>query len=297
MSELVIDRSLPFVDAHHHVYEPTKLRYDWLTEEGAIYTDLLGDYKLARADWPMWRLLREFRGSHVVKSVHIEASYDGEDPVDETRYLDAAAAEHGLPNGLIVLVDMLTDAGAAQIDAHLAASDRVRGVRIRRHPEGGGSPALLANLRRLGELDLSFEIRAWPGPLRDARRSAEAAPDTRFVVGNTGMPLERGEAYHRQWHTEMAALAELPNVHVKVSGLGMADHHWTIDSIRPYVHGCLELFGPGRTMFGSNWPVDVVYSSYLDTIDAYRQLIVEAGLSHDDQARVLATNAEAFYRI
>ncbi|MEO6206420.1 MAG: amidohydrolase family protein [Candidatus Limnocylindrales bacterium] len=297
MSEPIVDRTLPFVDAHHHVTEPTKLRYDWLTEEGAIYTDLLGDYKVARADWPMWRLLREFHGSNVVKSVHIEASYDGPDPVDETRYLDTVAAAHGLPNAFVVLVDMLSDTGATQIDAHLAASDRVRGVRIRQHPEGGGGPTFVANLRRLAELDLSFELRAWPGPLRDARRSAEAAPSTAFVVGNAGMPLERGNDYRKRWRTEMAALAELPNVHVKVSGLGMADHRWTIDSIRPYVEACLELFGPERTMFGSNWPVDVVYSSYIDTIDAYRRLIVEYGLSLEDQGRVLAKNAEAFYRI
>jgi predicted TIM-barrel fold metal-dependent hydrolase len=118
-----------------------------------------------------------------------------------------------------------------------------------------------------------------------------------FVIGNTGMPLQRDPAYTEWWRTEMRALAELPNVHVKVSGLGMADHRWTIDSIRPYVHGCLELFGVERTMFGSNWPVDAVYSSYLATVDAYRTLIAEAGLTHDEQARVLASNAEAFYRI
>lgn len=292
-----IDRSLPFVDAHHHVYEPSRLRYDWLTEGGAIYTGLLGDYKLARSDWPMWRLLREFHGSNVVKSVHIEASYDGPDPVDETRYLDAVADEFGMPNGFVVLVDMLRPAGLDQLDAHLAASDRIRGVRIREHPAGGGDTTFLANLRRLGELGLSFEIRAWPGPLRDARRSAEAAPETAFVIGNTGMPLQRDPAYFDRWRAEMADLAALDNVHVKVSGLGMVDHRWTIDSIRPWVLACLDLFGPERTMFGSNWPVDAVYSSYLATTDAYRRLLLEAGLSEADRARVLATNAESFYRI
>ncbi|MEO5883924.1 MAG: amidohydrolase family protein, partial [Candidatus Limnocylindrales bacterium] len=258
---------------------------------------LLGDYKLARADWPMARLLREFHGSNVTASVHIEASYDGADPVDETRYLEAVADEFGMPNAFVVLVDMLTEAGARQLDAHLAASSRVRGVRIREHPAGGGDATFRANLRRLADLDLSFEIRAWPGPLRDARISAESAPDTRFVVGNTGMPLERGASYFAHWRSEMAVLAVLPNVHVKVSGLGMADHRWTIASIRPYVLACLDLFGTERTMFGSNWPVDVVYSSYLATIDAYRVLVAEAGLTRDEQASVLATNAEAFYRI
>ena len=83
-----IDRSIPFVDAYHHVTEPSLNPYDWLTEDGAIYSDYLGDYKLARADWPMDRLLREVsNGSNVIKSVHVKAARTGPDPVDETRYL------------------------------------------------------------------------------------------------------------------------------------------------------------------------------------------------------------------
>ena len=70
-----------------------------------------------------------------------------------------------------------------------------------------------------------------------------------------------------------------------------------VDSIRPWVLTMIELFGVERTIFGTNWPVDATYASYLETVDAYRRVIAEAGLSRADQTRPLKDNAEAFYRI
>ena len=173
----------------------------------------------------------------------------------------------------------------------------MRGVRIREHPAGGGDARFLANMRAIAGLGLSFESRAWPGPLADALITARALPELPFVVGSTGMPLERGSDYFRWWRREMAALAELPNTVCKISGLGMADHRWTVESIRPWVLACIELFGADRCMFGTNWPVDAVYASYLMTVDAYRTIVADAGFDRVDQARLLSGNARAFYRI
>lgn len=296
MSQPEVDRSIPFVDAYHHVTEPSRNTYDWLTEEGAIYTDYLGDYKLVRADWGMARLLREFHGSNVIKSVHVEAAWSGPDPVDETRYLATVTAEHGMPDAYVVLCDMTGGDARPQLDAHLAASPLVRGVRIREHPEGD-HPVFLDNLRACAERDLHFETRAWPGRLMRCHTSAAAVPEAQFVVGASGMPMADTPEEFQHWRRELTALAELPNVHCKVGGLGMVQHHWTVESIRPWVLAMIELFGVERVMFGTNWPVDAVYASYLMTVDAYRTILAEAGFSRDDQARMLARNAEAFYRI
>ena len=292
-----IDRSIPFVDAYHHITEPSRHPYDWLTEDGAIYTDYLGDYKLARADWPMDRLLREFYGSNVVKSVHVEAAWSGPDPVDETRYLAQVTAQYGMPNAYVAFCEMTEGDVRSQLDAHLAASPLVRGVRIRQHPEGGGDAVFLDNLRACAERGLHFETRAWPGALGHAHASAVAASDVSFVVGASGMPMSESPDEFALWSREMAALAGLPNVLCKVGGLGMVQHRWTVESIRPWVLTMIELFGPERIMFGTNWPVDAVYASYLMTVDSYRQILAGAGFSRHDTARMLGTNAEAFYRI
>ncbi len=245
----------------------------------------------------MWRLLREFHGSNVVGSVHIEAAWSGPDPVDETRYLARVSAESEMPNALVVLVDLVAGDAERELAAHLEASSLVRGVRIRQHPDGGGDARFLDNMRTVARLGLSFESRAWPGPLADVAITARAVPELTIVVGSTGMPLERGAEYFAWWRREMADLAELPNTVCKVSGLGMADHRWTVASIRPWVEACIELFGPTRCMFGSNWPVDAVYASYLMTIDALRTIVADAGLRRTDQESLLSGTARVTYRI
>jgi predicted TIM-barrel fold metal-dependent hydrolase len=77
----------------------------------------------------------------------------------------------------------------------------------------------------------------------------------------------------------------------------MNDHTWTIDSIRPWVLQCIESFGPERVMFASNWPVCVLFGSYLRLIDAYRLILAREGFSREDQEQMLYRNAERIYRI
>ena len=95
-------------------------------------------------------------------------------------------------------------------------------------------------------------------------------PDIQVILGHAGFPVQRDAEYFDLWRTEMSAPGEAENVACKVSGFGMADNHWTIESIRPWVLHCIEAFGPGRIMFGTNWPVDVLYATYLEQTDAYR---------------------------
>ena len=93
----------------------------------------------------------------------------------------------------------------------------------------------------------------------------------------------------------MRRLARCPNVFVKLSGYGMTDNRWTVDSIRPFVRGPIEWFGPERAMFGSNFPVDRLMADYDRLWNAYRTLI--ADLSEPEQAALLGGTAERVYRI
>ena len=93
----------------------------------------------------------------------------------------------------------------------------------------------------------------------------------------------------------MAAAAEADNVICKISGLGIGDNTWTVDSIRPYVLHCIETFGPERSLFASNWPVDWLWSSYDAVVDAYTGIV--AGFSQDEKAAMFSKNSEALYGI
>jgi predicted TIM-barrel fold metal-dependent hydrolase len=291
-----VDRSIPFIETHHHLWELGRFPYGWLQDPGLPgHNAFIGDYKMLRQDWGPARLFREFYGQHVIKSVHVEADYSGPDPVEETAWLETVAAEYGMPNGIVAYADLQQDGAEAELDRHLAASDRVRGIRIRAHPSEPDT-VFLRNYAALAARGLSYELNASPGGLLSGRDVAAAYPDVQVILGHTGNPLQR-DPYFEWWKREISALAEVPNVACKISGLGMGDHAWTIDSIRPWVMHAIESFGTQRAMFATNWPVDVLFAPYIEQVDAYRVIIAEAGFSAADQARMLHGNAERLYRI
>ena len=173
-----VDRSIPFIETHHHLWELGRFSYEWLTDvlrpDGTIgptadYTAVIGDYRMIRQDWPMDRLRKEFYGSNVVKSVHIEASYAGPDAVEETAWLDSVAQATGFPNALVVYLDVARAGAQATLERHLAASARVRGVRPRGHPVDWDTAAFRDAMVALGGLGLSYELNASPGVLPATR--------------------------------------------------------------------------------------------------------------------------------
>jgi predicted TIM-barrel fold metal-dependent hydrolase len=83
------------------------------------------------------------------------------------------------------------------------------------------------------------------------------------------MPIERDPGSLQRWRKGMAAMAAQPNVVTKISALGTNDHSWTIASIRPIVLETIDAFGPDQTMFGSNFPVDSLYSSFAALYTAF----------------------------
>ena len=93
----------------------------------------------------------------------------------------------------------------------------------------------------------------------------------------------------------MTKISKMDNIICKISGLGMSDHNWTIESITPYVETCLELFGISRTIFATNWPVDGLYSDYSKVINAYKEITKFLSLS--EQEAFFYKNSENIYDI
>lgn len=297
--ETQVSREIPLIDAHHHLWDIDRFRYDWQEDrESGGGSALLGDYSMIRSDiGAPWRLFREFYGANVVKSIHVEAANAGADPVEETAWLDIVSKTHGMPNALVVRCDIGQVGVETELDRHLAASDLVRGVRFRFDPNDSNSAALRRGCTALGARSLSFELNVSPGNLLAGRDLAVANPKVQFILGHAGMPIRRDDAYFAHWRHEVSRLAEVENVACKVSGLGMADHRWTVASMRPWILHCIEAFGPSRIMFGTNWPVDILYATYIEQTDAYRTIIAEAGFDIHEQEAMLFRNAQTYYRI
>jgi predicted TIM-barrel fold metal-dependent hydrolase len=128
-----------------------------------------------------------------------------------------------------------------------------------------------------------------------ARRLAEQFPDLRVILGHAGFPLARDPDYHEQWKRGITELAQADNVSCKISGLGMADHRWDINSWRPWVLHCIEAFRVDRCMFGSNWPVDGLYASYETVLAAFDTITTD--FSHDEREGLFNRNTARIYRV
>jgi predicted TIM-barrel fold metal-dependent hydrolase len=149
--------------------------------------------------------------------------------------------------------------------------------------------ALLEKYSLIASLDVEWRNMA---KMRDLARKF---PNTVAVLDHCGFPKERTDEYFSSWRNGVTALAEADNAVCKISGLGMCDWNWTIDSIRPWVLHCIDAFGPARCIFATNWPVDRLFSTYDAVIDAYAEVI--SGFSQDEQVAMFSGNAEKLYGI
>ena len=93
----------------------------------------------------------------------------------------------------------------------------------------------------------------------------------------------------------MKVIASTDNIICKISGLGMGDNNWTVDSIRPFVEVCIEQFGCKKSLFATNWPIDSLWSSYSAVLGAYRA--ITANFTREEQKALFAGNAERIYKI
>ena len=286
---------LEFVETHVHLWDlgHPKVTYDWLGPDaefprvGPNFDDLKHDYL---AD----DFIAETRDANVTKAVHVQAALGTADPVDETEWLQAESDRTGFPHAAVVYADLGLSSAQAELERHLQCPV-TRGVRDFDAADHLGEPAYAKGYSLLLRYGLVASMNVKMQHMEAVRDLARAFPDIPVVIDHCGLPERRTEEYFLAWRTAMSTAAEAENVHCKISGLGMDDWHWTVDSIRPWVRHCIEAFGPDRCFFATNWPVDRLYSSYDTLVDAYREIV--SGFSGDEQAAMLSRNAERLYRI
>lgn len=295
---------IPFVDAHVHFWDLGRIAYPWLTPPfddagpngsvAAIAHDYLPDDY--RADLTGW----DVRGA-----VHVDAGAAPDWALDETRWLEEQAARTGLPDAIVAFAP-LDDPGVDSLLARQAAYPRVRGIRqiVNWHPDPRRSytPRDLtrdegwqAGYRLLARHGLSFDLQCYPAQMPGLVPLIAATPGTPVIVNHLGMPVPDDADGVGDWRRGMRALAAMPHVAVKLSGLGFIDRNWTIDRVRPFVREAIDLFGTDRCMVASDLPTDKLFAAPHRYLDTYRDLT--ADLSSDEVAALFAGNANRFYRL
>jgi predicted TIM-barrel fold metal-dependent hydrolase len=263
----------PFTDTHVHFHDFSHpgLRWDWLTAD-AVDPEL-GNYDAIKARrYIAEDFLAETRFRNVGHVVHVQAAIGSADPVAETQWLQESADRCGVPHGIVAYTD-LAAADCAETLAGHARFSNLRGIRDLRYDGYLADEAWQQGFARLADYGLVFCDDPLVEHMAALAALAKRYPDITICIDHAGYPRERGTAYFRLWRAEMKRLADCENTVVKISGLGMGDHRWSPGSIRPWVLACIELWGTDRAFFGTNWPVDRLYSSYCDVIDAYGQVI------------------------
>jgi predicted TIM-barrel fold metal-dependent hydrolase len=294
------------IDPHIHLWDLKTHHYPWLANPGVSF---VGDARELKHDYLIADLLGESGGIEILKVVHVEANHDPADPVEETRWLQGVANEagsRGMPNGIVAAADLAAKNAPQVLEAH-AAFANTRGIRqilnvhekklfdyIGRHLMR--DPVWRENFGLLRRYNLSFDLQLYPSQMEEAVALARAHADTQFIVNHAGMFVDRNSvAGYRAWREGMRQLAGCANVAVKISGLAMFDHKWSVESLRPYVLETIDTFGVERAMFASNFPVDRLFGAYEDIWHAYALIVADASESEKDA--LFRRNAERIYRI
>lgn len=295
----------PILDTHVHFWDHdvAGLRWPWL-EKGFIsplhsWTTEKASKQLEAMHDARRFTSAEFRaevaGLGVAGMVHAHAATT-DDPIQETEWLVAMAATDGWPLAIIGACDLASAAGPDVLRRHRAASDRCRAVRDMKGPKGLDVDACAATLAVAGELGFAVELRTAPENFDMFARLADGWPEITFVLSHASLPLQRTAESLRAWTVAATEIAKRPNLMCKISALcGGSDPEWTVDSIRPWAETCYDVFGPARTMLGSNWPVDRLFGTYADVVAAYRTIF--GSLSTDQQSALFYGNAAALYGI
>jgi predicted TIM-barrel fold metal-dependent hydrolase len=287
---------LEFTDSHVHFYDLSNpaLRYEWLLPDAPVDPSAGADHAIRSQRYWADDFIAESRFHNVTKVVHVQAAIGIEDPVEETRWLQEFADRLGVPNGIVAYLDLTRDDVPMQLERH-AAFANFRGIRDLRFD------GYLENDRwRHGYAQLSPHRLVFCGnpPLEQmalARDLARSNPDVTLCIDHAGWPRQRGDDYFRTWRAAMETVAAAENAVIKISGLGMADHRWTVESLRPWVLACIEIFGTDRSFFGTNWPVDRLYGSYGDVVNAYAE--ITSGFTLAEQRALFSGNANRVFRL
>lgn len=291
------------IDAHHHIWRRKDL--PWL--DGPMQPRIFGPYEAIRRDYPISEFLSDTAGSDVVKSVYVQANWAKDRFEDEVAYVQQAADETGFPHGIVGYADFLAPDVRPQLD-RLTKYRGMRGLRMQLQwhenpqyrfaagPDLARDPTLQRNVSRLADYGWSFDLQVFAGQMEGAAELAAAAPKVTLILQHAGMLEDLSPSGWEAWRAGMRRLAACPNMVTKLSALGTFIHRNDPAHIAAIVRETVAIFGAERCLFGSNFPVEKLWTAYAPLAAAFRAALEPVGEAtaraalHDNAVRVYRLN-------
>lgn len=281
--------AFPIVDSHVHLWDPHHFRMRWLDGNELLDRAYLPDAFRAHTT-----------GVDVEAIVYVETAVEPAYAWLEARWVDELSRTQPLIAGIVAHAPLEDgEAVRSYLDALGALGPRIKGVRRLLQDEADERFALRPDFERavrlLPEYGLSFDLCIRHHQLPAAIELVRRVPQTSFVLDHLGKPAI-AEGRLEPWRAQLAELAALPNVVCKISGaVTEASQSWTPDDLRPFVTHALDVFGSERVLFGGDWPVCLLASSYRRWVETLDQ--ITAGLAPAEQRALWRDNARRVYRL
>ena len=276
----------PVLDTHHHFWKVERGDYFWMTPDMPIVRDFMPE-----------DLAPFLRKSGVAKTILVQAA----NTEAETNFLLEVAESCEFVVGVCGWLDMESSSFADRL-AHYMKHPLWKSFRPMlqdlEDPAWILRPQIMANLAHVAKVGARFEFLVKPAQLPYAVEAIKQTPGLKAVINHIAKPeISSGAA--EPWASQIAVLGDYPNIFCKLSGMVTeADAAtWTPEDLRPYVTHILNVFGPDRIMFGSDWPVALLAaSSYGEVVNALRT-IVGPLLGPEEHSKLFHDNGAQFYGI
>ncbi len=303
-------------DAHHHLWDLDAVRYPWLTAPKSSRR-FFGDPSRLQQNYLPSDFCADIDELPVTQSVHIQVGAASDQHLAETAWvqaqIDTTQQPRGpvtVPSAMVAFADLSAAGLGAQLD-QIQSFSGVRGIRqiVGRAPDEDqrtGSGDLLRDQRWLAGLQalearaLSFDLQLIPSQMVQAFEVFRRVEQLPVVLCHCGSPWFLNPRYRtsqsfEMWRQGLKKLASLPNMHCKISGLSMFAQTWDHNAVAMIFETVLDIFGPHRCMFGSNFPVDKLHTDYQSIWQSYWQ--IASRLSEPKKAALFAGNCKRFYKL
>tara|TARA_B100001996_G_scaffold65480_1_gene47387 strand:- start:84 stop:986 length:903 start_codon:yes stop_codon:yes gene_type:complete len=296
--------SQKIIDTHHHLWDPTNGKYNWLIADGHEVFNKVYLHKEFEQD---------IANLNLIKSVHVQAEINLSETIYETQWLqdyynNQSLHDRKLPNAIIGFADFLDTKVEQTLQEHLKYPN-FRGIRQILNFDKKNknishatfdylkNDLWVKNFGLLKKFDLLFDLSILINQTEDAENLIKKYDSTLFIINHTLCPHDINNENINLWLDKIKILSKYENVAIKLSGFGEFNSNWTTESIKPLILYSIENFGINRCMFGTNFPVDKFLSnaSYEDYWKAY--LKITRDFSEDEINNLFYKNAEKFYKI